>query len=162
VIAAAFGLEQGVTPHFAFREQLPNPRLLLVGHAGGHRTGGHEDSRKMPERQRTDEQPRDDLVANAKAQRAIEHTVRERDSGRHGDHIATEQRQLHAGVPLRHSITHRRHAARDLRGRAGIARCHANEARITLEGLMRGQHVVISGDDGKIRPAQILQCVFVT
>jgi hypothetical protein len=39
-------------------------------------------------------------------------------AGGHRDHVAREQRQLHAGLALRDAVAHRRHAARDLRHRA--------------------------------------------
>src|SRR2546429_3231202 len=47
---------------------------------------------------------------------------------------------LHDALP----ISHRRHAARDLRRGAGIARGHADEAGKALEGLMSREHVVRS------------------
>ena len=92
---------------------------------------------------------------------AVEHAVRERDAGRHGDDIAAEQRQLHAGMALRDAVAHRRHAARHLRGCACLARRGANQPGIALERLVRRQHVVIGSDDGEIRPAQLLQRVLV-
>jgi hypothetical protein len=89
--------------------------LLLVGDAGRHRPGRHEDHRQVAEAQRADQQARHDLVAHAQAQRRVEHVVRQRHRGGHGDHVAREQRQLHAGAALGHAVAHRRHAAGDLR-----------------------------------------------
>ena len=50
---------------------------------------------------------------------------------RHGDHVAREQRQLHAGLALRDAVAHGGHAARDLRHAAGLAR--------RLRGSMSGK-----------------------
>ena len=58
-------------------------RLLLVGQARRHRPARHEDRRQMAEGQRADQQARHDLVADAEAQRRVEHVVRQRDRGRH-------------------------------------------------------------------------------
>ena len=69
---------------------------------------------QMPERERADQEARDDLVADAEAQRRVEHVVRQRDGGRQRDHVAAEQRQLHPGLALRDAVAHRRHAAREL------------------------------------------------
>ena len=71
-------------------------------------------------------------------------------AGREGDDVAREQRQLHAGAPLRHAVAHGGHAARDLRNAARLARGLLENRRERLIGLMRRQHVVIGGDDGEI------------
>ena len=76
----------------------------------------------MAEGQRRDHQPRHDLVADAEIDRGVEHVVRQADRGRHGDHVAREQRQLHAGLALGDAVAHGRHAAGDLRDAAGLAR----------------------------------------
>ena len=76
----------------------------------------------MAELQRADQQARHDLVADAQAQHGVEHVVRQRDGGRQRDHVAAEQRQLHAGLALRHAVAHRRHAARELRDGTRLAR----------------------------------------
>ena len=69
---------------------------------------------------------------------------------RHGDHVAREQRQLHAGLPLRHAVAHGRHPAGHLRRAADLARRLADDLRVALEGLVGREHVVVGGDDAEI------------
>ena len=162
VIASGLRLEQRLAADLALGEELADrapfpcwayPRAS--GPAGTNTVGSWpKDSAPMS-------RPGHDLVADAEAQRGIEHAVRQGDARRHGDDVAAEERELHAGLALRHAIAHGGHAAGDLRGRAGRTRGRANEAREALVGLVRRQHVVIGGDDGEIRPAQILQCLLV-
>ncbi len=104
----------------------------------------------MAEGQRCDRQARHDLVADAEIDRRVEHVVRQADRGRHGDHVAREQRQFHAGLALGDAVAHRRHAARHLRDAAGFARRLLDQLRKGLEGLMRRQHVVVGGDDAEV------------
>ena len=68
----------------------------------------------MAEAERLDHQPRHDLVADAEEQRLVEHVVAERHRGRHRDHVAAHQRQLHPDLALGDAIAHRGHPARDL------------------------------------------------
>ena len=68
----------------------------------------------MAEAKRSDEQSRNDLVANAEQRHSIEHRMAERDRGRPGDDVAAEQRQFHARLPLGDPVAHRRRAARYL------------------------------------------------
>ncbi len=105
----------------------------------------------MAELQRAHHQPRDDLVADAEHHHRVEGVVRQRDRGAHRDRIAREQRQLHAGIALRDAVAHRRHAAGDLRHRAHFTRRRADQRGIALIGLVRGQHVVVRGDDAEIQ-----------
>ena len=91
----------------------------LVGQARGHRPGRHEDRRQVAEGQRADQQAGHDLVADAEHQRGVEHVVRERDRGRHRDHVAAEERELHAVAALGDAVAHRGHAAGDLGDAAG-------------------------------------------
>ncbi|MCY1537169.1 hypothetical protein D9M68_726570 [compost metagenome] len=77
--------------------------------------------------------------------------MRQRDGRAHGNRIAREQRQLHAGIALRDAIAHRRHAARHLRHRPHRARGFADHAGVALIGLVRRQHVVVRGDDAEVR-----------
>ena len=104
----------------------------------------------MAEGQRRDHQPRHDLVADAEIDGGVEHVVRQADRGRHGDHVAREQRQLHAGLALRDAVAHGRHAAGHLGGAAGRARRLLDQVGEALKGLMRRQHVVVGGDDAEI------------
>ena len=69
------------------------------------------------------------------------------------DHVAREQRQLHAGLALGDAVAHRRHAARDLGRAADRARGVADQRGIGLVGLMRRQHVVVGGDDAEVARA---------
>ncbi len=115
----------------------------------------------MPEAQCADQQARDDLVANAEQRRRIEHAVAERDRRAHGDHVAAEQRQVHAGLTLRHAIAHRRDAARDLRRRADLAREDLHLLGVAAVGLMRRKHVVVGGDDADVRTAEMADRLFV-
>ena len=113
----------------------------------------------MTEAQRTDQQPRNDLVADAEQQRGVEQVVRQRHRRAHGDHLAAGDGQLHARLALGHAITHRRHAAGDLAHRADLAQRLAQALRVVLVGLVRREHVVVGGDDGdvgRIRQAQAL------
>ena len=104
----------------------------------------------MAETQRADQQAGHDLVADAQQQRAFEHPVAEADGRAHRDHIAAEQRQLHRILPLRHPVAHGGHPARDLRGRAALARENLDLLGIAAVGLMRAEHVVIRADDADI------------
>ena len=89
----------------------------------------------MAEGQRADHQARHDLVADAEIDGRVEHVVRQRDRRRHGDHVAGEQRQLHARLALGDAVAHGRHAARHLRDAAGLARRLLDQGGIALEGL---------------------------
>jgi hypothetical protein len=75
----------------------------------------------VAEVQRADQQARHDLVAHAQVQRGVEHIVRQRHGGRHGDGVAREQRQFHARLALGHAVAHGRRAAGELRHRAHFA-----------------------------------------
>ncbi len=158
VIRTRFRFQQLGAAGLAFRIGLAHFRFLLVADAAGHRTAGHEHARQMTEAQRADQQARHDLVADAQVQRAIEHVVRQRHGGGHGDQVAREQRQLHARATLRHAIAHRRYAAGHLRGEACFARNFANQRRIALIRLMRREHVVVRGDDADVRRVAFAQC----
>ncbi|MCY1441007.1 hypothetical protein D9M71_573040 [compost metagenome] len=114
VVGGHFRDQQFLAGGLAFGEQLAHRGLLLVGDAAGHRPGGNEHRRQMTEAQRADQQAGDDLVAHAQVQRGIEHVVRQRDGGAHGNHVAAGQRQLHARLALGHAIAHGRHAAGEL------------------------------------------------
>ena len=151
VIRRRFDFEQLLACRLAFGVQLSDFRFLLIADAARHRPGRNEDRRQMTECQRGDQQARHDLVADAEKQRGVEHVVRQRDRGRQRNHVAREQRQLHACPALRDAIAHRRHATGNLRGRADVARGLADQIRIALERLMRREHVVVGRDDGDIR-----------
>ncbi len=129
----------------------PNAGLLGVGDAAGHRPGRGEDDGQMAERQRPHEQARHDLVAHPQHQGGVEGVVCQRHPGRHGDDVAAEQAQLHAGAPLGDAVAHGRRSARDLSRGPRLARRLADDLGEALERLMRRQHVVIGGDDAEVR-----------
>ena len=95
--------------------------------------------------------PGHDLVADAEEHRRVEHVVRQADRGGHGDGVAREQRQLHAGLALGDPVAHRRHAAGDLGDAARGARRFLDQVGEAAIGLVRREHVVIGGDDADIR-----------
>ena len=109
----------------------------------------------MAEAQRADQQAGHDLVADAEQRRRVEHAVAERDRRAHRDHVAAEQRQVHARLALGHAVAHRRNSARDLRGRADLARENLHLLGVAAVGLMRRQHVVVGGDDADIRAGEV-------
>ena len=76
---------------------------------------------------------------------------------RHGDHVAAEQRQLHADLALGDAVAHGGHAAGDLGHRTGLARGLADELGEALVGLMRREHVVVGGDDADVGPVGALE-----
>ena len=156
VIAGALALQQVGPRCLAFGVKLADLLLVLVGQAGRHRPAGHEDRRQVAKAQRADELARHDLVADAQDRHAIEHRVAHRHGGRQRDHIAAEQRQLHAVLPLGHPIAHRRNAARHLHGRADFAGIELHGFGVAAIGLMRRKHIVIGGDDCQVRPAPAL------
>jgi len=161
VIGGGLGLEQLRTARLALGISLAHFGFLLVGNARRHRTRGNEDARQMAEAQCTDQQPRHDLVADTEVDRAIEHVMRKRHCRCHRDQVAREQRHLHAGTPLSHTVAHGRHTAGDLRGDAVLARYFADECRIALVRLVCGEHVVIRIDDAQVRRAAGAQRGFV-
>ena len=87
----------------------------------------------------------------------VERFVGQRHGGGQRDHVAAEQRQLHARAALRDAVAHGGHAARDLRGGAGDARRGADHFGIRLVRPMRRQHVVVRGDDADVRNDRLLQ-----
>ena len=104
----------------------------------------------MPETQGTDQQSRDDLVANAEHRHAFEHGMAERHSSRQRNRVAAEQAQLHACLPLRDAVAHCRNAASDLGGRADFASRNLDGFGVAAIRLMRRQHVVIGCYDAEV------------
>ena len=150
VVGAHLGLQQLVAADLALGVELADVALLGVRDAAGHRACRHEDRRQVAERQRADHEAGHDLVADAEIDRGVERLVRERHRRRQRDHVAREQRQLHARLALGDAVAHGRHAARDLRrGACGAGRA-ADHLRVGLVGLMGGEHVVIGGDDAEV------------
>ncbi len=134
--------------------ELANALLLLVGRPDGIGPPGTNSTGRWPKRSAPISRPGHDLVADAEQSRGVEHAVAERDRGRQRDHVAAEQRQVHARLALGDAVAHRRSAARDLRGRADLAREDLHLLRVAAVGLMRREHVVVGGDDADVRPAR--------
>ena len=153
VVGRLFGLQQSVAPDQALRGLLADLAFGAVRQAAAHRSGRHKHAGQMAKVQRTDQQAGHDLVAHTEQQRAIEHVVRQRDGGGHGDRVAREQRQLHAGQALRHAVAHRRHAAGHLQRGAKARRFVAQQRRVGFVGLVRRQHVVVGADNADVRRA---------
>jgi hypothetical protein len=157
VIGLRLAFQQLFAGGLALRIALADRRLLFVRQAGSHGAGRHEHRRQVAEVQRADQQARNDLVAYAEIQGRVEHIVRQRHRGAHGDRVAREQRQLHARLALGHAVAHGGHAARELRHRAGFAHGVLDNLREGFERLVRRQHVVIRGYDSHRRLAHLLQ-----
>ena len=90
MIARAFAFKQFVAARFAFGKKLAHANFFLVGKAGGHGSRRNEDRGQMAKPQRSDQQARHDLVANAQQHRCLKHPVAERDSGSHRYGISAE------------------------------------------------------------------------
>ena len=150
VITGGLGLQQLFARGFAGGVALAHRGLFLVGDARRHRAGRHEHRRQVAEGQRADQQAGDDLVAHAQVQRGVEHVVAQRDRRGLRDHIAREQRQLHARTSLGDAVAHRRHAAGHLRGGAHLAGERADDLGVMLERLVRREHVVVRVDDAEV------------
>ena len=125
--------------------------LTLLGRPEVIGPAGHEDRRQMAEVQRADQQARHDLVADAEQQRGVEHVVRERDRGGHGDDVAAVERQLHARAALRDAVAHGGHAAGELGDAARLADGRLEDRRVGLVRLVRRQHVVVARHDRHAR-----------
>ena len=88
VIGLGLRRQQIGARRLAFGVELADFRFLVVGEAGGHRSGRQEHRRQMAEGERADQEARHDLVADAEIDRGVEHVVRKRDRGRERDHVA--------------------------------------------------------------------------
>ena len=104
----------------------------------------------MAEGQRAHEQAGHDLVTDAETDRRVEGVMGQGHGGGHGDDVAAEQRQVHAGTPLRDAVAHGGHAACDLGGGVHLAHGVADDLRKAFERLMGRQHVVEGGDHADI------------
>ena len=78
------------------------------------------------------------------------------------NHIAAEQRQLHARQSLGDAVAHRRHTAGKLRYRAGLARRHLDQCREALQRLVRREHVIVCRHDRDVGPHQRTQRLLVS
>ena len=93
--------------------------------------------------QRANQKARHDLVAHTQQQCAIKNIMGQRYRSGHGNGIAREQRQLHAGRALRDAVAHGGHAASHLHRGLVAGRFVAQDGGIALVGLMGRQHVVV-------------------
>jgi hypothetical protein len=85
--------------------------------------------------------------------------VGEGDGGRHRDHVAAVERELHPGATLGDPVAHRGHGPRHLRDATRADGRPLEHGRVLPERLVRREHVVVAGDDGEVRlgaPAQRL------
>ncbi len=148
VVGLRLGLEQLLAADLALRVQLADAALLArSGSPDGIGPAGTKTVGRWPNDSAPISRPGHDLVAHAEHQRAVEHVVRERDRGRHRDHVAAEQRQLHARAALRDAVAHRRHAARELGDAAGLQHGLLEDRGVALERLVGREHVVVGRDD---------------
>jgi hypothetical protein len=84
---------------------------------------------------------------------AVVHLVRQPDRRRERDHVAAEQRQLHAVEALRDPVAHRRCRAGDLAGRADLACVDLQLRWIGAVRLVSRDGVVVGADNPDVRPA---------
>ncbi|RZJ07697.1 MAG: hypothetical protein EOO54_23285 [Haliea sp.] len=132
------------------RRLLADTGFFLVGDAGGHRSGRHENGRQVAEMERADQEARHDLVADTEHQRALEHVVGQCHGGGHRDHIAAEEAQFHAARSLGDAVAHGRHTAGHLGAGTVLADLVLDQRRVARERRMGRKHVVVGGDDGNV------------
>ena len=157
VVGGHLGLQQLVARRLALGIALAHVGLFLVRQSGRHGPGRHEQARQMAEAQRAHQQAGDDLVADTQVQRGIEHVVRQRHRGGHGDHLAAGDAQFHARLALGHAVAHGRHTAGELADRADFAQGLLDPLGIVFIGLVSREHVVISRNNryvGRVHQAQ--------
>lgn len=104
----------------------------------------------MAEVQRANQQTRHDLVAHTEHQGRIKGVMAQRHGSGHGDRIAAEQAQFHAGHALGHAIAHRWGATCNLCRRTTLAGFVFQNVRVVLKRRMGRQHIVVSRHDGHI------------
>ena len=109
---------------------------------------------------RSHHQTRHDLVADPQIQGRIKSVVRQCHPGGQSDHIAREQRKLHAWLALGHPVAHCRNPACNLHRSADFCRRRADDLGIVLIGLMGGQHIVIGRDNANVGQPCLLQSRF--
>ena len=115
----------------------------------------------MTEAQCRHQQPGYDLVADAEIEGRIESVVRERNRCGQRDGVATEQRYLHAGLPLGNTVTHRRHTAGKLSHGINLTRRLLDDFGKALQRLVRRQHIVVGRDDRDAGLAHLDKNIFI-
>ena len=161
VVGLHLGVQQFVPGCLALGVEGSGAGLFGVGYAGGHRPGRHEDGRQVPEGGGADEQAGHNLVADAQQHRGVKGIVGQRHRRGHGDDIAREERQLHAGAALRDAITHGGHAAGVLGRGPNLAGRLTQDVGEPLIGLMGREHVVVGRDDGYVGRGRIAHLLLV-
>lgn len=134
----------------AFNKQLAGERFLVVCKTGSHWTSWQEDRWEMTEGESPNQQAGNDLIANAKEHCCIKHAMGQTNGSRHGNQVSREQGEVHCGLALRDTITHSRYAASDLCCCLHLPNNFPNDLRVVLIGLVRGEHVIVGGDDAQI------------
>ena len=147
VVRAHFAFKQGIAADFTFCEKLAGTGFFFIADTAGHRACRNEDARNMAERQSADHQAWNDFVAYAHKQATVKHLMRQTDSSTHGNHVAGEQRQFHAGIALGNTVAHGGCAAGDLGGRAVFLRFVFDLVGEVFKRLVCGNHVVVGSDD---------------
>ena len=121
VIGLGLGLEQRVAADLALGVELADAAFSLLGRPEVIGPPGTKIAGRWPKLSAAITRPGTILSQTPSIERAVEHVVRQGDRRRHRDHVAREQRQLHAGLALGDAVAHRRHAARELGDAAGLA-----------------------------------------
>ena len=150
MIAGDLALQQGFAVDPPLRIFGANAGFLGIGNARRHGASRGEDDGQVAEGQRAHEQAGHDLVTDAETDRRVEGVMGQGHGGGHGDDVAAEQRQVHAGATLGDAVAHGGHAAGDLGGGIHLAHGVADDLREAFERLMGRQHVVEGGDHADI------------
>ena len=124
---------------------------MIVRQAGCHRTRRQEDAGDVTKCGGSNDETGHDFIANAQIQSRVIDVVGQGHARSQCDHVAGKQRQFHADLTLCHAITHCRHATGHLRGCAFQTRGFADLGGVGFKRLMRGQHIVVGGDDPDVR-----------
>ena len=114
VIGAAIRFQQGVAADLALGIELADRAFSSFGRPEVIGPAGTKIAGRWPKAARRSA-GRARSCRRRPGSARVEHVVAERDGGRHGDHVAAEQRQLHAGLALGDAVAHGRHAAGELR-----------------------------------------------
>ena len=159
MVGRALGREQLLPADLALGVELPDAGLLAVRHAGRHRSGGHEDGREVPEGQaRRSPGPGRSCrrCPASRRRRTCRGSARSRSPC---DHVAADQRQLHAVRPwVTPSHIAGTPPATWATAPAAWA-AFADQGREALVGLVRREHVVVGGDDRDVGPGRRQRCL---
>jgi hypothetical protein len=151
VVSLGFGFQQLGATHLPQCGFLAHLGLFTVGQTADHGACGHKHRGQMAKLQSANQEAGHDLVAHTQHQGRVKHIVAERHRRGHGDHVAAEQAQFHAGGALGHAVTHGGHAARHLGGGAQLAGFVLDQVGVVLQRRVGRQQVVVGIDDADIR-----------